>query len=535
MSAPVTPAAVKGIFRGPGARVRGAFLVCAVVFAWAVTQFHDPRTGFTSLLMIGDAIDARTVTRLREAPHYVYEDSAGYDGAYYVQLALYPTLNNPELKDSIDNLPYRARRALFGWISWGLGLGQPSLVVQAQSLLNVFCWFALGWVLMRWFPPNSWENFMRWFGLMFSHGVCMSVRDSLVDGPALLLVALAMRWAEEGRRGPAIGMLALGGLGKETSLLAVMGLAQGVADGDRRSLRRFVAAGAIVAAPLLLWMAYVRWKFGPVEDPGLGNFTWPLRGLAEKWGAVIHDLVADPSSRLLRATAAAVVGVTVQLIFFLTRWQPREAWWRIGATFAVMTVVLSTPVWEGYPGAFTRVVLPMLLAFNIVIPRGRRWLPVLLAGNLSVFAGFSEFSPPPREFVQLEGGPALVAKVQIKPVGWYGREADHGRRWRWSAGSSSLLVRNSGSHPVVLKGRGQARAASEARTLLIRGGAGTLWSGQLGESRVAVEFEWTAEPGETTLSFETDRPPNLVGADPRLLAFSVSDLEIVVQPASGHP
>lgn len=485
--------------------------------------------------MIGDAIEARTVTRLREAPHYVYEDSAGYDGAYYVQLALYPTLNNPELKDSIDNLPYRARRALFGWVSWVVGLGQPALVVQAQSLLNVFCWFVLAWALTRWFPPTTWENFLRWFGVMFSHGVCMSARDSLVDGPALLLVAMAMRWAEEGRRGRAMGMLALGALGKETSLLAVTGFADGVVSGGGRALRRFVVTGAIVAAPLLLWMVYVRWKFGPVQDPGLGNFTWPLVGLAEKWATVFHDLVADPRSPLVRATAAAVLGVTVQLIFFLTRWQPRDAWWRIGATFAAMTVVLSTPVWEGYPGAFTRVVLPMLLAFNIVVPRGRAWLPVLLAGNLSVFAGFSEYSPPPREFVQLDGPPALLAKVQTKPVGWYGREADNGRRWRWSSGSSSLLVRNSGAQPLVLKGRGQARAASETRGLHIRGGGRTLWSGELGEKRAPVQFEWIAPPGESTITFETNRPPNLVGADPRLLAFSISDLEIVLQPASSQP
>jgi energy-coupling factor transporter ATP-binding protein EcfA2 len=76
--------------------------------------------------MIGDALDQTNppVTALRNVRHYVYNQSYGYDGAYYVQLALYPTLENPELAKAIDNLPYRARRILFSWVAWLVGLGQ---------------------------------------------------------------------------------------------------------------------------------------------------------------------------------------------------------------------------------------------------------------------------------------------------------------------------------------------------------------------------------------------------------------------------
>ena len=97
-------------------------VVSAVFFLSEVQKFYDPNTGFSSLISIGDRVGENKVTQLKDVRHYVYEDSSGYDGAYYVQLALNPTLDNPELKTSIDNLPYRAKRILFCWTAWVLGL-----------------------------------------------------------------------------------------------------------------------------------------------------------------------------------------------------------------------------------------------------------------------------------------------------------------------------------------------------------------------------------------------------------------------------
>ena len=98
-------------------------VVSAVFFLSEVQKFYDPNTGFSSLISIGDRVGENKVTQLKDVRHYVYEDSSGYDGAYYVQLALNPTLDNPELKTSIDNLPYRAKRILFCWTAWVLGRG----------------------------------------------------------------------------------------------------------------------------------------------------------------------------------------------------------------------------------------------------------------------------------------------------------------------------------------------------------------------------------------------------------------------------
>jgi hypothetical protein len=531
MSPPPQTSARPGLLiRLLGWRVRVALVVCCLGFGWAIAQFYHPVTGFTSLISIGDVLSGSKVSALRGVPHYVYEGTAGYDGAYYVQLALHPTLGNPELTKAIDNLPYRARRMLFCWIAWLLGLGQPAWIVQAHALLNVLCWFALAGVLWRWFPPTNEQNFLRWFGVMFSHGLCMSVRNSLVDGPSLLFVAVAIALWEGGQRAPGGVVLALVGLGKETNLLAAAAWGDGIGRKPRLWWRPAAAAIAI-ALPLAVWMGYIRWKFGPADDPGFGNFTLPLAGFIEKWRFAVHE-VGSVGSGLSWATLLAVVALAVQGLFFLLRWRPGDVWWRVGAAFAAMMVFLSTPVWEGFPGAATRVLLPMTLAFNVLVPRGRRWLPVLLAGNLTVMASFFEFSPP-QEFFLVRGDPALRAAVHVAPVnGWHAPEGLRGNRWRWSRERSELRIVNGALQPVTLAVRGRASSASDRRGLRISSGERVVWSGDIGRAPAEIRFRFELPPGETVLVFTNDKPAEKIGTDPRELAFMVSNLEIVVEPAA---
>lgn len=512
-------------------RFRPRVLVIAgiALFLGAVARFHQPGTGFSSLLSIGDILNDSKVTALRQVPHHVYEGSAGYDGAYYVQLALHPALDNPELTKAIDNLPYRARRILLSWTAWLAGLGRPAWIVQAYALLNVASWLALAVLLWRWLVPPTFSGVLRWAGVMFSHGLCMSVSHALVDGPALLLAALGVRALAHGR--PVLGgaALALGGLAKETGLLA----ASGLTFSPRAPRTWWPAAGQalLVALPLLLWMAYVRLRFGPAEDPGLGNFTLPLAGLAEKLGAIAGDLRGPEPAPLAWTTLAAVVGLVVQAAFFLLRWRPEERWWRVGATFAGLLLFLSTPVWEGYPGAATRVLLPMTLAFNLLVPAGARWLPVLVAGNLGMIAAVQEFRAPV-EFHTLRTDPVLAGAVQVRPgPGWHGPEALDGHRWRWTAGRAELRVSNDSAGAIQLSFRAQAHPAEGERSLRVTLGERLLWGGPLAvRGATEVRFGATLPPGESILVFSTDRPAQRMGSDPRALAFRLSDVELLAAP-----
>jgi hypothetical protein len=287
---------------------------------------------------------------------------------------------------------------------------------------------------------------------------------------------------------------------------------------------------AVAALPLLVWVIYLRWKFGAPSETGFNNFTLPLAGLVEKWSVTLASF-NDPAKPLLRwATLAVVAGLTVQALFFALRWRPRELPWRVGAMFVGLMFFLATPVWEGAPGAAARALLPMTLAFNLLVPRGRRWLAVLMAGNLTVVAAYYEFTPP-REFYSVTAPGELLATVTFERTGgWYDAEDAGGLRWRWSSGDAGLRLHNNSGQPLTIVCTGRAASALDERRLRISAGEAMVWSGELATQPVNFQFGVAVPPGETALTFATDKPAHGIGNDPRKMAFEILNLEIVVKP-----
>jgi hypothetical protein len=233
-------------------------------------------------------------------------------------------------------------------------------------------------------------------------------------------------------------------------------------------------------------------------------------------------------------TLATVVALSAQFLFFVLRWRPNEAWWRVGATYALMMVFLATPVWEGFPGAATRVLLPMMLAFNLAVPRGRRWLPLLLAGNLTVLAAYKEFTPP-HEFFRLNGERSVLRALRVERTGgWSGIQFDAAAQWRWSQGESGLRFHNDTGRPLAVTFHGQVASVQGERRVRVFMGEVLLWGEAISTAPEELRFGLVLPPGETLLAFQSDPPGHPVGAEKRVLAFRVANLEIVVKPAPAH-
>ena len=513
------------------ARFRLGYVAMVAVFLSLVAQFYLPGTGFTSLLSIGSRLDERAVEKLRAVPHYAIEDSWGYDGTYYVQLALHPTLDQPaELGAAIDNLTYRARRILPSWVAWGLGLGRDAWIVHVFAVLNVGVWLLLAWVLLWWLPPDRWSNLLRWAGVLFSHGMCMSVRNSLADAPGLLLVALTVLALERGRKAGVVVALGAAMLTKETSLLAGSALIP-VRGSGAGAWARAVGLGALALVPFVAWLGYVRWKTGPGNDPGLGNFAWPLAGLAEKCGVVLAELAVRGAQPEIVGSALVVIALVTQAAFFFLHREPGRAWWRVGVGFAGLMMFVAQPVWEGYPGAATRVLLPMTLAFNLLVPRGRRWLAVLVLGNLSAVVGVNEFSAPPHESFVVSGESAVRARVKLeRGAGWYVAEGDGRRQWRWSSGQGDLRLVSRAGEPIAVRLSGEIGAVNPG-VVTIRAGDAVRWTGAVAVARTAfATTEFLLPAGATmALQFTADAPGvRFANGDERVLAFAVYDVDIAV-------
>lgn len=388
-----------------------ALLAATALFLFFVGRFFIPGKGFTSLIIFGDVHAGRFLAEVDPRTTYFTPASGGYDSQWYAQLAIEPDLKDPRLPAAIDNLPYRARRILFCWTAYVLGGGQPRWVLEAFAVQNIVCWLLLGALLLRWLPPQNWENVVRWLCVMFSFGLAFSVRGTLVDGPGLLLIACGVALLEKGR--PWLAMLVLGvsGLGKETCLLSGSALAGPPAKNDFRSWALVAVRGVLVAAPLLLWTAYIIHLFGEGgTDSGARNFALPMVEFWNKTTASIRELRATPQAfPYVIAGVLTVISLGTQFLFFALRPRWRDAWWRVGAAFGLLMMVLGESVWEGYPSAAARVLLPMLLAFNITLPRGRRWWAVLVLGNITIISTPNFIQLPPRVDPPAQVAPAEPA------------------------------------------------------------------------------------------------------------------------------
>ncbi|HEY5078872.1 MAG TPA: hypothetical protein VII43_03450, partial [Opitutaceae bacterium] len=322
------------------------WLACASVvalFCGSVARYRVPDMGFTSLVEFGSSHRSLYIPELKAVHHYEEHNSSGYDAQWYAQIAMHPRLGDPVMGTAVDNLHYRARRILFEWIAWLAGAGDPARVLDAYALMNVACWFLLAALLFRWLPPISWGNCIRWACVLFSFGLIFSVRAALLDGPSLLLIALGLALVESGRPWRGALVLGISGLGKETNVLggAVLGGPR-----DSRGWGAWAAKWALVLLPLALWIAWLRLWLGRAAGAGTENFSGPLLGAGRKIASVVAqgDLLGSPA----RFDALVLIGLLAQFCFFAFRIRWRDAWWRLGASYAALMVFLGDAVWEGY-------------------------------------------------------------------------------------------------------------------------------------------------------------------------------------------
>jgi hypothetical protein len=514
-----------------------AYIGLVAIFIWSFSQFYLPGKGFTFVINFGGKLEDTSLSKLRKLDYFVERHSGGYDAQFYAQIALDPSLQNRQLPRAVDNLPYRARRILFSASAYVMGLGRPAWILQAYALQNAACWLLLAWLSLSWFPPTGWTNFVRWAGVLFSLGFCLSVRNALLDGPSLLLVALGVLLVEKNRPWLATLTLGLSGLGKETNLLGSVALIP-VRGAGWKAWSAAILRGALTAAPLAMWVAYLSLRFGPSAITGERNFALPFTAYGHLWQATLDSLSGRSLLPLINwapplANLTMLLAVTVQFLYLVLQPQWQKAWWRVGLSFALLMVFLGDAVWEGEPSAAARVLLPMQFAFNVLVPARRWWLPVLLLGNLTMLIGPAMLEPPVNEGFEFKGDSALRSGSNGQSVtvsfdnSWYAVERDSTNYWLWSSGNGAFLIRNPHPEPLLVRLK-FSLSPNGMRNVFVRLNDEEIWRTTLAheDSVTASLRDIALKPGQNRIEFITDAPATTVGTDPRLLAFNLSNLRI---------
>jgi hypothetical protein len=353
-------------------------LALVILFLSWFLQFYRSGFGFTYVLMFGERRANTRIHSMTDIPVYVHR-GGGYDGQFYVQLAVDPLLRDPSIDYALDAASYRARRILFSWTAWALGLGRPGWIVQAYSVQNVLFWLILALWLYRRFPDDSVKDLVTWSACLFGPGLVDSTRMALVDGPSLLLLALGVRAIERNSYWAGSAILGFSGLGRETAALGGVALLP-----HRWSLRgvsRLVAGLALVVLPMLVWIDYLRSIYRSSMSEGHGQLARPIVAYLEQWRSAVSAAHNSGWVSLDGLWLLAFVGVTAQAVFLLLVRRWRQPWWRVGIAFVGLMLILKAQTWEE---AYPRVLLPLSFAFNLSLPRDRWFWPLVFLGNLGL-------------------------------------------------------------------------------------------------------------------------------------------------------
>jgi hypothetical protein len=516
-----------GILRNGGQlRLRIAAAAAVLVFLGLILRYWHPVYGFTAFIQLDHSYDNLKIAEFRQEPVFVYPKPGPYDGIAYSQIAYHPLLGSAELRPAIDNLGYRARRILPSALAWLLAAGRPGLIAQVYAALNPAAWLILAAVLWRLLPVEDVRGAIGWAGVLFSSGALMAVRFALTYLIALVLLASAMLALETGRRGRGLGWVAAAALTRETSLVALPGFwtAPWL---SASNLRRT----ALAALPLAAWMAFIWIRIGP-PTLGVGNFEWPGSGFVGKWRAATGAIGHLDNPTLAWLSLLATFGLTVQAGYVVLRPKFADAWSRMGLAYVVLLLLIGGAVWEGYPGAAQRVLLPLVLAFNVLAVRRRAPLVLLLVGNLGVLSGLYALTDHPyddRELLaQRRGSAACIIRLGD---GWFDRESGPRHLWAWSAGDSRLDFESWPRTGRTLE-FGFRLFSLAPRTVVIREGGRELWRGAVGPHVVPVQIPVATASGHAQVEFDTPEPgvPENANPDARRLTFGLYDPVLVGGP-----
>jgi hypothetical protein len=237
--------------------------------------------------------------------------------------------------------------------------------------------------------PTSGRGLALWTACLFSHGVLWSVRFALLDAPSLVLIACAV-WAAEQRRSLVSAVIVgIAGLGRETNLLAA---ASQPMPRDLRSWGRVAVAAMIAALPLLLWEDYLRSIYRSTIFAGADQFMTPGAALT---ASLMRTWSATRAQGLLTADGLALglmVSLVVQAAYVLVRRDYAAAWWRVAVPYVVLMLLLDRVLADPRTGAITRVMLPLTVAFNVLLATERRparFWSWFVAGNLHVLSALT--------------------------------------------------------------------------------------------------------------------------------------------------
>jgi len=374
--------------------LRGTLIaLCALVPTVFVARIYQHQHDFTPLVFFGQAFKSRELPEVR-ALHPEIQPGFGYDGQFYVQMAIDPAMQRHDLGRALDATAYRGQRIFLPALAWLLGAGRPRFIISIYALLNLAFFYALLAAVARRLPAQNARGYMVLGGIMLGSGTLVSVQYAMTDLPCATLGFLALG---QGELAGAV-LISFSILTKPTGGLF---LVRELAPFPRTPRAWMVRAGVVALALVLpvLWQIYLWRLFGrPIDSSG---FAWPLQGWWQRVASLGGSTHTDyfpwrdddwVVARVHVLEMLALLSTLVQAVFIVARPRWRDRLWLVGFCFVLLFLTMAEKNLAN-AADYTRTLLPMTIAFNFALLElrsARVFLALFVAGNIGMATGLGQ-------------------------------------------------------------------------------------------------------------------------------------------------
>jgi len=231
--------------------------------------FSGEITGF---FRIGDVLPLSPY--LNPAEVMIHENEIGYDGQFFLSLALDPFLTNSHTIESLDYPRYRIGRLLFPLLGYGGSLGNRAVVPYALVLINGLSILAMVLVLSE-------LRHTKGFGeqssllLLCIPGIWIAFSFSTAEiVSSLLVIASYVTYRRDNANTSSI-LAGLACLAKEVTL--IFWLASLITAFLEENRKRIVSL-LLSIVPFVAFRVFLFIAFRTDLDSEFANFSWPLVG-----------------------------------------------------------------------------------------------------------------------------------------------------------------------------------------------------------------------------------------------------------------
>ncbi|OGP87593.1 MAG: hypothetical protein A2157_13755 [Deltaproteobacteria bacterium RBG_16_47_11] len=264
--------------------INTAITFCIVLSIVSLLFYFTFDRQITGFFCIGDIFPMSPY--IDKSSAYVFKGKVGYDGQFFLAIALDPGLRNKRTIDALDNPKFRYRRIAYPVVGYIIGLGNIELIPYAMVGVNILCIVTIVLLISVLFQIESAGSRYRWLPVLILAipGVWVTLCTSTADLLGTTLFTATLVGLRLCRNGLASVALCLACLTRETYLGVAMILI--VLELRRNSGNALWLSFATV--PALLWNALVYVHIREGTSGIRENFGVPFAGILAKWQAILE-------------------------------------------------------------------------------------------------------------------------------------------------------------------------------------------------------------------------------------------------------